>query len=103
MRLVPHRLEVRGLVPLAPAVLGTRVAFTAPYRRRARRGGPSPVLLPGAGQGSRAHFEGAGPHRSTPDAMHPLPRPLLKAAGRPARARPRHAGVLPVPEHHPLL
>jgi hypothetical protein len=35
-------------------------------------------------QGLRAHSEAAGPHRSAPEGMLPLPRPPIKATHRPA-------------------
>jgi hypothetical protein len=47
VRLVPHRLEVRAVVPFAPAVLGTRAVFTASYRA-VLPGGPSSASLLGA-------------------------------------------------------
>jgi hypothetical protein len=56
-------------------------------------------------QGPRAPSEAIGPHRRTPEALLPLPRPPLKAAHRP----PAHGHCTPascrapVPEHPPPL
>jgi hypothetical protein len=58
MRLVPHRLEVRAVVPFAPAVLGTREHLrTAPYDELLPTGGLSPTPAARAYRGRRRAVE----------------------------------------------
>jgi hypothetical protein len=68
------------MVPFAPAVLGTRAVFTASYRAVLPGGPSSAPPARRACQGPRV-LRGSRP---TPQRQ---PRPPLKAAGRPARAR----------------